>query len=135
MTPAAFAKLYAATVPVFFAIDLVWIGVVAKDFYRARLGELMRPDVRWGPALLFYLLYVAAVLVFAVLPGLERGSLGRAVWLGAGLGGICYATYDLTNLAIAKGFPTIVAAVDIAWGALLTAVVAGVAYRLAGWIA
>ena len=134
MTPLGFAKLYALTAPILFAIDLVWLGFVAKQFYRTRLGELMRPDPRWGPALLFYLLYVAALIVFAVQPGLERSSLGRATLLGAGLGFICYATYDLTNLALARGFPTIVAIVDIAWGTALSAGVAAVAYKLAGWV-
>jgi uncharacterized membrane protein len=134
MTPFAFAKLYAVTAPILFAIDLVWLGLVAKSFYRARLGELMRPDPRWGAAILFYLFYVAALLVFAVQPGLERASPGRATLLGAGLGFICYATYDLTNLALARGFPTLVAVVDIAWGTVLSAGVAAVAYKLAGWV-
>ena len=134
MTPLGFAKLYAATTPILFAIDLVWLGVVAKSFYRSRLGDLMRPDPRWGAAILFFLLYVGALLVFAVLPGLERASLGRTVLLGAGLGFICYATYDLTNLALAKGFPRVVAVVDIVWGTALSAVVAAAAFKLAGWI-
>ncbi len=134
MTPLGFAKLYAVTTPVLFAIDLVWLGVVANKFYRARLGDLMRPDPRWAAAILFYLLYVAALIVFAVQPGLERASLSRATLLGAGLGLICYATYDLTNLALAKGFPTIVAVVDIAWGTALSAGVAAVAYKLAEWL-
>lgn len=135
MTPFGFLKLYAATAPIFFAIDLVWLGLVAKEFYRARLGDLMRPDPRWGPAILFYLLYVAALLVFTVLPGLERGSLGRTVALGAGLGFICYCTYDLTNLSLAKGFPTLVAVVDIVWGTVLSAVVAAAAFTLSGRLA
>lgn len=134
MTLVAFVKLYAVTTPILFAIDLVWLGLVAKQFYRTRLGDLMRPDPRWGPAILFYLLYVAALIVFAVQPGLERSSLCRATLLGAGLGFICYATYDLTNLALARGFPTIVAVVDMAWGAALSAGVTAVAYKLAGWV-
>jgi uncharacterized membrane protein len=134
MTPFAFLKLYAATVPILFAIDLVWLGLVAKDFYRSRLGDLMRPDPRWGPAILFYLLYVAGLLVFAVLPGLERGALGRAVALGAGLGFICYCTYDLTNLSLAKEFPTVVAVVDIIWGTVLSGIVAAAAFKLATWV-
>ena len=134
MTPVGFLKLYAATVPILFAIDLVWLGLVARDFYRARLGELMRPDPRWGAAILFYLLYVAALLVFAVVPGLERGSLGRTVALGAGLGFICYCTYDLTNLSLAKGFPAIVAVVDILWGTVLSAAVAAAAFKIATWL-
>lgn len=132
VTASAFVKLYALTVPILFAIDLVWLGLVAKDFYRARLGDLMRPDPRWGAAILFYLLYVAALLVFAVLPGIAGGSLARAAGLGAGLGCICYCTYDLTNLALAKGFPAVVAIVDIAWGTILGGVVAAVAFELGG---
>ena len=134
MTFPGFAKLYVVTAPILFAVDLVWLGLVAKDFYRTRLGDLMRPDPRWGAAVLFYVLYVAALLVFAVLPGLEQASLGRTTLLGAGLGFICYATYDLTNLALAKGFPTTVAVVDIAWGTILSAGVAAVAYKLAVWV-
>lgn len=134
MTPIAFAKLYAVTAPILFVIDLVWLGVVAKDFYRARLGDLMRPDVRWGPAVLFYVLYVAALLLFAVFPALERQSGVRAAALGAALGCIAYATYDLTNLSLARGFPTIVAVVDIAWGTILSAAVAAVSYKLASWV-
>jgi uncharacterized membrane protein len=134
MTAAAFLRLYAATVPLLFAIDLAWLGLVARDFYRTRLGDLMRPDPRWGAAILFYLLYVAALLVFAVLPALERASIGRAVALGAGLGFICYCTYDLTNLALARGFPAVVAVVDIAWGTALSAGVAAAAFKLAGLV-
>jgi len=134
MTASALFKLYAMTTPLLFVIDLAWLGLVAKDFYRARLGDLMRPDPRWGAAILFYLLYVAALLVFAVLPGLERASLARATALGAGLGCICYCTYDLTNLALAKGFPTIVAVVDIAWGTILGAAVSAAAFKITGFL-
>ena len=132
MTLFGFVKLYAVTVPLLFVIDLAWLGLVAKDFYRTRLGDLMRPDPRWGAAILFYLLYVAALLVFAVAPALEHASVGRAGALGAGLGFICYCTYDLTNLALAKGFPTVVAVVDIAWGTVLGAAVSAAAFELAG---
>ena len=132
MTLFGFVKLYVATVPLLFVIDLAWLGLVARDFYRTRLGDLMRPDPRWGAAILFYLLYVAALLVFAVLPGLERGSLARAAALGGGLGFICYCTYDLTNLALARGFPASVAMVDVAWGTILGAALSAASYKLAG---
>ena len=130
----AFLKLYGLSVPLLFAIDLAWLGLVARNFYRTRLGDLMRPDPRWGAAILFYLLYVAALLIFAVRPGLECASLTRATSLGAGLGFICYCTYDLTNLALAKGFPTVVAVVDIAWGTVLGAVVSAAPFTLAGLV-
>ncbi len=135
MTIAAFVKLYFATLVVFLAIDMVWLGVLAKGFYQRHLGDLLRPDVRWGAALLFYLIFVGGVLLFAVLPALERASFRYAVLLGGLFGLIAYATYDLTNLATLRGFPPIVAVVDMVWGFVLTAVVAGAGYKLAGWMA
>ena len=77
-----FLKLYAATATVFLALDLAWLGVVARGFYRAQMGHLMRSDAQWGPALLFYGIYVAAIIVLCVRPGLERESMGRAVAMG-----------------------------------------------------
>jgi len=127
-------KVYGLTLLVFFAIDLVWIAVVANGFYQKHLGFMLRPDVRWGPALLFYLLFVAALLVFAVAPGLARDSVRHAVLLGAFLGLVCYATYDLTNLALTAGFPTVVAVVDLAWGTVLGGSVAAAGYGLARWL-
>lgn len=131
MNLARILKLYAASLGVFLVVDLLWLGVIARGFYRRELGALLRPDVRWGPAVLFYLLFVAGILVFAVFPALERGTLGRALLLGGLFGAISYATYDLTNLATLRGFPPIVAVVDIAWGAFLAALIAAVAYKLA----
>ena len=135
MTIAAFLKLYFATLAVFLAIDMVWLGFAAKGFYQRHLGELLRPDVRWGAAILFYLIFIGGILLFAVLPALERASIRHAMLLGGLFGLIAYATYDLTNLATLKGFPPIVVVVDMVWGFVLTAVVAGAAYRIAGWIA
>jgi len=135
MTTAAFVKLYFATLMVFLAIDMVWLGVLAKGFYQRHIGDLLRPDVRWGAALLFYLIFVGGVLLFAVLPALERASFRHAVLLGGLFGMIAYATYDLTNLATLRGFPPIVAVVDMVWGFVLTAVVAGAGYKIAEWMA
>jgi uncharacterized membrane protein len=135
MTVTAFAKLYFATLVVFLAIDMVWLGLVAKGFYQRHLGDLLRPDVRWGAAALFYLIFIGGILLFAVLPALERGSARYAMLLGGLFGMIAYATYDLTNLATLKGFPPIVAAVDMVWGFVLTAIVAGAGYKIAGWMA
>lgn len=125
---AAFLKPYAAACLTLFALDLLWLGLIAKDFYRNQLGHLLRPDVAWAPALLFYLLYVGALVVFVVQPAVERHSLSRALWMGAFFGLTAYATYDLTSLALIRGFPLRVALVDLAWGAALTAAAAA-----AGW--
>lgn len=127
-------KLFGLTAAVFFAIDLVWLGVVASGFYQKHLGHLLRADVLWAPALVFYTIYIVGILVFAVVPGLEAGSLGRAVALGAFLGFFAYATFDLTSMALFRDFPGIVVAVDLAWGTALTATVAAAGFGFGRWL-
>lgn len=111
--------LYLITLAVFFAIDMLWLGIVAKRFYSRQLGFLMSPKVVWGPAILFYLLFIVGLLVFAVRPAVAAGAPLQAVWLGGLLGLTCYATYDLTNLATIKGWPVVVTVVDLVWGTVL----------------
>jgi len=129
-----FLKLYAATATVFLALDLAWLGVVARGFYRAQMGHLMRSDAQWGPALLFYGIYVAAIIVLCVRPGLERESMGRVVAMGALFGLAAYAAFDLTSLALLKDFPLAGAVVDLAWGTAVTAAVSGASYAMARWM-
>jgi uncharacterized membrane protein len=128
MTTARLIQTYFSSLGAFLVLDAIWLGLITPRFYRSQLGDLLAAEVRWLPAVLFYLVFVAAVVVFAVAPAVERGSLARALLLGAFFGMVAYATYDLTNLATLRGFPTIVAAVDIAWGGVLTATVAAVGY-------
>ena len=121
MTVSSFLRAYAATAGLMLTLDLAWLGVVAKGFYAQEMGALLRPDVRWGAALTFYALYVAAIVVFVVAPAVERESLRRAVGLGAFFGLCAYATYDLTSLALIRDFPVRMVFVDLAWGTVLTA--------------
>src|SRR5512137_715324 len=111
--------LYLITLAVFFAIDMVWLGVVAKTFYRKHVGYLMATKVGWPAAVLFYLLFVAGLVVFAVRPALAAGAPPKALLLGAFLGLVAYATYDLTNQATVKGWPVVVTLVDLIWGTAL----------------
>jgi len=134
VTTGTFLRLYGATAAVFFAIDLVWIGVVAQGFYNRHLGHLLAQDVRWTAAILFYLIYIAGLLVFAVLPALKAGSLTRGILLGGFLGLFAYATFDLTCLALFGGFPPLVAAVDLVWGTVLSASVTAAAYGVGRWM-
>ncbi len=122
--------VYAVTLPIFFAVDLVWLGVVARTFYRQHLGHLLSPQVVWWAAILFYLLYIAGIVFFAVRPALESHSAARAALYGAFLGLLAYATYDLTNQATMKDWPLIVTVVDLAWGSVLTASVAYLSYQV-----
>ncbi|HNR97256.1 MAG TPA: DUF2177 family protein [Anaerolineae bacterium] len=134
MTAGYLIKLYLATLVAFFAVDLVWLGVVARTFYRKYLGFLMAPSVNWPAALIFYLLFVLGILVFAVLPGLEAGSLNATIWRAALFGLIAYATYDLTNLATLKDWPLVVTIVDLAWGTTVSVLVGLAGYFAGRWL-
>ena len=107
-------------------LDALWLRWAGPNFYRPALGDLLAEQFRMGPALVFYLLYVAAMVWFAVRPGMALG-VPHAVLNGALLGGIAYATYDLTNQATLKVWPLHVTLVDIAWGASATALACGIA--------
>jgi uncharacterized membrane protein len=111
--------LYGITLAVFFLIDMIWLGLVAKGFYRRHLGGFLSSNVRWSAALLFYLLYIVGLLVFVVRPALLRGASLEALLFGALFGLICYATYDLSNMATLKDWPLIVTVVDLVWGTVL----------------
>lgn len=129
-----FIKLYAIALPVFFAIDMVWLGLVAKNFYKNQIGFLMKPDINWMAAILFYLLFIVGLVLFVIAPAVEKGSWIQALLFGAFFGFITYATYDLTNLATLKDWPLLVTIVDLAWGATLGALVSVLTYFIAGKI-
>lgn len=120
--------IYGGTLAAFLALDALWLGVVARGFYARQLGEMLRGDPNWTAAGIFYLIYVVGIVVLAVLPGLEVRSPGRALGLGALLGLVAYGAYDLTNLATLKGFPVRMVMVDLAWGTVLTGLVAWAGY-------
>ena len=126
--------LYLLTTVAFFAIDIVWLGVVAKSFYNKQLGSLLAPNVNWAAAGTFYLLYIFGIIYFAVLPGLDKSSLKTTLINGALLGLLAYATYDLSNLATLKNWPFTVVVVDIVWGIILTSTVAIIGYGIASWL-
>lgn len=111
--------LYLVTLAIFFLIDMVWLGLVAKNFYRRQLGGMLSPKVNWPAAILFYLLFIAGLLLFVIAPSLKCGGALQALWQGAFFGLIAYATYDLTNLATLNNWPLLVTVVDLAWGAVL----------------
>lgn len=126
-----FIKLYAIAVPVFFALDLLWLGVIAKPFYFRHLGYLLREKVIWWAAIAFYLLFLIGLIVFVIGPAVESGSIRRALLLGCFFGFITYQTYELTNYALVKDWPPIVVVVDIAWGTILSGSVSVITYCIA----
>jgi uncharacterized membrane protein len=128
MTVAGFFKLYGVALITFFAMDLLWLGVVARGFYQTHMGHLMKPSVNWAAAAAFYLLFLVGLVVLVVLPAVERQSFAHAVALGALFGLVTYAAYDLTNLATLDGFPLQVALVDLVWGAVLCATISSITF-------
>ncbi len=118
------ALTYLTMLAVFVAIDIVWLGVVAKDYYRSSIGHLMGDGFNIPAAIAFYLIYIAGVMLFAVLPAAQSGEWTRAALFGAAFGFFAYATYDLTNLATLKNWPLGLALADMAWGSFVTALAA-----------
>ncbi|QWD67908.1 DUF2177 family protein [Polynucleobacter sp. VK25] len=110
------------------AIDLVWLLGVAKNLYRTEMGDLMASEPKLLAGLAFYLLYALGVCIFVIVPALSKQSWIYALQYGALFGLFCYMTYDLTNLAVVRNFPTQLAFIDIAWGSFVTAVCSGCAY-------
>lgn len=125
---------YLLTVPVFFAIDMLWLGVVAKNFYAEQLGDLLTKNVNWIAAITFYLLFIFGIIYFAVLPGIDKNSLSLVIRNAALFGGLAYATYDLTNLATLNNWPVKLVFVDIAWGVILSSTVGIASYYIASWL-
>lgn len=125
--------LYLKTLALFLVIDMVWLGVVAREFYSRQIGFLLTDNVNWAAAIIFYLLFVYGLVVFAISPALLAKSAVKALKLGGLFGLICYATYDLTNLATLSGWPVLVTVVDMVWGTVLGGLVAYLSYFLNGY--
>lgn len=122
---------YFATIVVFAVVDFIWLGFVAKDFYRSAIGHLMADNFNIPAAIAFYLFYVAGLMIFAIEPAAAEGSLTRAALLGAAFGLFAYGTYDLTNLATLKNWPLSISLADMAWGSVLSAITASAGYLVA----
>jgi uncharacterized membrane protein len=124
----SYLGLYLVSLAAFFAIDMLWLGLVARSFYQQYLGFLMAPSPNWFVAIMFYLLFVAGILVFVVLPGLGADSLKTTLLRAALFGLIAYATYDLTNLATLKDWPALLSIVDMLWGTVLSVLVSYISF-------
>jgi uncharacterized membrane protein len=115
---------------VFFAIDILWIGFIAKSYYAKSIGFLMKKNPNWIAAICFYLLYIFGLLFFVVGPAIEKQSMIYAFWVGGLFGLISYSTYDLTNLATIKDWPLKLTIIDLIWGCLLTGTTCLIAYSI-----
>lgn len=126
-----FLKLYAIALPVFFIIDFIWLALVARKFYLEQLGSLMKTNINWPAALIFYALFILGLIIFTISPAIEKKSLMHAALLGGLFGFFAYATYDLTNLATLKNWPFTLTIVDMIWGTVLAASVSAITFFIA----
>lgn len=107
-------KPYFAALLVMGVLDALWLGVLAKDFYRQEIGEQMVEQIRWVPAALFYFAYPAALVALALFPAGQ--PMGQQIARAALVGLVAYGVYDLTNLSTLRHWPVKLALVDTAWG-------------------
>ena len=112
-------------------MDMVWLGLVAKRFYRSQIGFLMSSNINWAAAIIFYLLFVVGLVLFVIAPAIGKNSWMHALLFGALFGLITYATYDLSNLATIQDWPLLVTIVDLVWGTALAASVSVLTYFIA----
>ncbi len=126
-----FLKLFFITLPIFLAIDMVWLVIIAKNFYAKQIGYLMAKNPNLLAASIFYLIFVAGLVVFVIAPALDKKLWSQALMAGAFFGLVTYATYDLTNLATVRDWPLVITIVDLIWGMVLSAIVSVTAYFVA----
>jgi len=123
-----FIKLFIIALLVFFIIDMLWLGLVAKKFYDKHLGFIMKAEVNWIAAVIFYMIFIVGILLFVIVPAVNSNSWTYALLYGALFGFVSYATYDLTNLATLKDWPLTVTIIDLIWGTVLSASVSVITY-------
>lgn len=124
-------KLYFIALPIFFALDILWLWVVAKSFYKSQIGFLMKSNINWIAGIIFYLIFIVGLVLFVIKPAIDKNSLYHAILFWALFGFITYATYDLTNLATLKDWPILITIVDLIWGTILSASICTLTYLIA----
>ena len=134
MTWIQLAKAYCLTLLVFLAVDFLWLGLIAKGLYQRYVGHLFSEQVNWAAAFLFYLLFVLGLMVFVIYPAIKANAMMQALWMGMLFGLVAYATFDLTNLAMLRGWPATITVVDILWGTVLSGLVSTAGYWITRWL-
>lgn len=125
-----YLREFGITFAIFFVIDMLWIGIVAKDLYKKHLGYLLSQTPNWLAAIAFYLLFIVGIIFFVINPAIEKRSWQYALFVGIFFGFITYATYDLTNLATIKDWPLTITVIDLIWGSILSGSVSLIAYSI-----
>lgn len=126
--------IWAVAAVIMIAIDMVWLMGIGRGFYVQEIGDILLDQPNLLPALAFYILYSIGVTVIVIAPAIEAQSVTRALVYGVLFGLVAYGTYDLTNLAVMKGFTTKIALIDMVWGGLITGFVSAVTVKLSGML-
>lgn len=126
-----FLKLYLIALTVFLGIDMIWLNLIAKNFYAKQIGYLMAKNPNIYAALIFYLIFIAGLVFFVVSPAVDKKMWTQALLAGAFFGLVTYSTYDLTNLATVKNWPLVITIVDLIWGMVVSATVSVITYFIA----
>jgi uncharacterized membrane protein len=125
---------YVATFIVFVAIDFVWLSSMANVLYKPVLKDILLPEFRLAPAVVFYLLFPLGLVIFGVAAGIRSGNWTDALVYGALFGFFAYATYDLTNQATLRNWETKLTLIDLAWGSFVSGTAATAGFFISGWI-
>ncbi len=128
------AIAYLVTLAIFAIIDTLWLGSMAGKIYRPLLGDILEPNFRVAPAIVFYCFYAVGIVLFAVSPALKSGQWTTALIWGALFGLFAYGTYDLTNYATLRNWGFKITAIDMAWGTFVTALSATLAFVVTSWL-
>ncbi len=118
-----FLKLYLTALVIFMVIDMFWLGLIAKNFYQQQLGFLMKAKANLFAALIFYFIFIYALVVFVIAPGVAKESVTDVIMYGALFGLATYSAYDFSNLATLKNWPFMVTLVDMLWGTMVSSLV------------
>lgn len=105
---------------IFLVVDIIWLSIMVKHFYRPNLGLLLTDKPVMWAAVSFYLIYVLGLSVIILQPALNNDSVSQAFWTGIVFGVVAYGTYNLTNMATINNWSAKVVLVDIVWGGFLT---------------
>ena len=122
--------LWIAAAVIFLVIDMVWLLWLGRELYVSEIGAILRQPANVPAAAAFYVLYITGLMIMVIWPAFQAQSIVQGLVYGALLGLVAYGTYDLTNLAVMKGFTTKIAIIDMAWGTVLTSTVCSLTVSL-----